>query len=229
MDRRESAPEESGFLKDLKAEEVEYDDKVDYRGKTYRVPYRMIREVVFSNLDQSELQDMEHSARLQYRLLLLDSVIKAKVEFVKNRITITYNPPESKNRKEKINRQQLAEFLAKEGVYVDPAHAAERDVNYFEEIYRNQFEPATIREHAPYGYSLDEWRSMKPGWEKKRDESLKEKYSKFQKWQDAYLESHPDLAKEYGGATEPKDPSAAGRSRGKRAANGDNEHWFHGI
>ena len=70
MDRRENAPEESGFLKDLKTDEVEYDDKVDYKGKTYRVPYKMIKEVVFSNLDQTELQDFEHSARLQYRLLL---------------------------------------------------------------------------------------------------------------------------------------------------------------
>jgi len=227
MDRRESAPEESGFLKDLKTEEIEYDDKVEYKGKTYRVPYKMIKEVVFSNLDQSELGDMEHSARLQYRLLLLDSVLKAKVEFIRNRITITYNPTDSGNRKEKISQQQLVDFLAKEGVYVDPAHVAERDVNYFEDIYKYQFEPETIREHAPYGYSLKEWRSMKPAWEKKRDETIKEKYSKFQEWQDNYLDSHPDLAKEYGVVTKPKDSSIMERIRGKKG--GDKGFWFHGV
>jgi len=200
---------------------------VEYKGKTYRVPYKMIKEVVFSNLDQTELQDLEHSARLQYRLLLLDSVIKAKVEFVRNRITITYNPAESGNRKEKISQHQLADFLAKEGVYVDSANIAERDVNYFEEIYRYQFEPNTIREHAPYGYSLQEWKKMKPAWEKKRDETIKEKYSKFQNWQNAYLESHPDLAKEYG--VVPTDPSATDKARGKREKTDDKEHWFHGI
>lgn len=228
MDRRENAPEESGFLKDLKTEEIEYDDKVDYKGKTYRVPYRMIKEVVFSNLDQAELQDFEHSARLQYRLLLMDSVLKAKVEFVKNRITVTYNPLESKNRKDKISRQQLADFLAKEGVYVDPEHTTERDVNYFDEIYRYQFEPETIREHAPYGYSLEEWKGMKPAWEKKRDETIKEKYDKFQNWQNTYLESHPDLAKEYG-YVQSKDPSIIDKVRGRKEKTNDKEHWFHGI
>ena len=74
-------------------------------------------------------------------------------------------------------QHQLADFLAKEGVYVDPRNITERDVNYFEEIYRYQFEPKTIREHAPYGYSLQEWKGMKPAWEKKRDETIKEKYT----------------------------------------------------
>ena len=136
MDRRDSAPEESAFLKDLKAEDAEYDDKVEYNGKTFRVPYRMIKEVVFSDLSRDELKDIEHSARLQYRLLLMDSVLKAKVEFNWNRITITYNPLEAKNRKEKTSRQQLIDFLAKEGINVKTSHTKERDLDYFEEIYK---------------------------------------------------------------------------------------------
>ncbi len=230
MDRRENAPEESGFIKDLKTKEVEYDDKVEYKGKTYRVPYKMIKEVVFSNLDPEELKDIEHSARLQYRLLLLDSVVRAKVEFIWKKITVTYNPPEANNRKEKISQHQLVEFLAKEGVNVSPAHVAERDLDYFEEIYKYQFEPATIREHAPYGYSREEWKKMKPEWEKKQKEMIESKYSKFRNWQNTYLETHPDLAKEYNYLPAPKKQSLIDRIKGK-GKKGDKEKgfWFHGF
>ena len=228
MDRRENAPEENGFLKDLKTEEIDYDDKVEYNGKTYRVPYKMIKEVVFANLNPQELQDIEHAARLQYRLLLLDSVLKAKVEFIRNKIIITYNPPEAKNRKDKVSQQQLAEFLAKEGVNVNPSHISERDVDYFEEIYKYQFEPATIREHAPYGYTREEWKRMKPEWEKKQKEAIAAKYDKFKNWQNTYLETHTDLAKEYGYTPEPKKLSIMDRIKGKR---NDKEKgfWFHGV
>ena len=230
MDRRESAPEESGFLKDLKTEELEYDDKVEYKGKTYRVPYKMIKEVIFSNLNPQELKDIEHSARLQYRLLLLDSVVRAKVEFTWKKITITYNPPESTNRKEKISQQELAQFLANEGVNVNPASIAERPVDYFEEIYKYQFEPATIREHAPYGYSKEEWKTMKPEWEKKQREMIDAKYQKFKNFQNSYLDTHPELAKEYNYTPAPKKLSIMDRIMGKgRKGEKDKGFWFHGI
>ncbi len=197
MDRRQTAPEESGFLKDLKdQEEADYDDQVVYKGKTYRVPYKMVKEVTITGVSKEELRDIEHSARLQYRLLLLDSVLKAKIEFIRARIIITYNPKESPNRKDKISQEELIAFLAKEGVHIDPAKAVSRDVDYFEEIYKYQFEPATIREHAPYGYTLEEWKTkLKPEWEKMQAESKIKKYENFKKFQENYLETHPQLAK----------------------------------
>lgn len=234
MDRRENAPEESGFVKDLKAEaEADYDDKVEYNGKVYRVPYRMVKEVVFSGIPSQELKDMEHSARLQYRLLLLDSVLKAKVEFIRGRITITYNPEGAANRKEKISLSQLKEFLEKEGVRASGHESSERDVDYFEEIYKYQFEPATIREHAPYGYTMQEWKRMKPEWEAKQKAAIEAKYTKFKAWQETYLESHEELAKQYGHtAPAPKKLSIADRLMGKGkkgAKTKEKGFWFHGV
>ncbi len=231
MDRRESRPEESGFLKDLKSEEVEYDDKVEYQGKMYRVPYTMVKEVVFSNLNPVELGSIEYSARLQYRLLLMDSVLKAKVEFIRNRITVTYNPPEAKNRKDKISTEQLIAFLAKEGVNVNGSSISERDVDYFEEIYKYQFEPASIREHAPYGYTIQEWKRMKPEYQKKLEEANAAKQEKFKNWQDGYLEQHPDVAKEYGYVSnEEKPTSLLGKLMGKgKKKEKEKGFWFHGV
>jgi len=230
MDRRENAPTESGFLKDLKTEDIEYDDKVVYKGKSYRVPYKMIKEVTFTNLNPAQLRSIEYSARLQYRLLLLDSVLRAKIEFIRNKMTITYNPIESKNRKDKISREQLIEFLAKEGVTVNMQSISERDVDYFQEIYRYQFEPATIREHAPYGYTIQEWKKMKPEYEKKMKEQIAAKYNKFRKWQDNYLEAHPDLAKQYNYVPKPKKVSIVERIMGKgKKGEKDKGFWFHGV
>lgn len=231
MDRRESAPEESGFLKDLKSEDVEYDDKVEYQGKMYRVPYKIVKEAVFSNLNPVELGSIEYSARLQYRLLLMDSVLKAKVEFIRNRITVTYNPLESPNRKEKISRQQLIEFLAKEGVTINPSSISERDVDYFEEIYKYQFEPETIREHAPYGYTIQEWKSMKPEYQAKLGLANAAKLDKFRQWQDSYLGQHPDVAKQYGYVPkEEKKPSLTDRIMGRgKKKDKEKGFWFHGV
>src|SRR5271155_4685102 len=103
MDRRENAPHETAYQQDLKKQEVAatYDDMVVENGKSFRVPYKMVRQVYFSNIKKEELIDLEHAARLQYRLLLMDSVIKAKVEFAKLKIWIVFNPKEANNRKEK--------------------------------------------------------------------------------------------------------------------------------
>ena len=229
MDRRESTPQESGFLKDLKSEEVEYDDKVEYLGKTYRVPYKMIKEVVFSNLNNNELSSIGYSARLQYRLLLMDAVLKAKVEFIRNRITVTYNPMEATNRKEKVSREQLIAFLSKEGVNVNRQSIAERDVDYFEEIYKYQFEPASIREHAPYGYTIQEWKRMKPEYLKKQAEVESNKRGKFKEWQDSYLDGHPDVAKEYGYTPKEKKVSLLDKVLGRGKSKGDKGYWFHGA
>ncbi len=233
MDRRESAPEESGFLKDLKTEEVqqEFNDQVQYNGKMYRVPYKMVKEVIFTNVNKDQLKDIEHSARLQYRLLLLDSVIKAKIEFISGKIIITYNPKESPNRKEKTSQQELVAFLAKEGVNIDQSSISEREVDYFEEIYKPQFEPATIREHAPYGYSKEEWKKIKPDWEKSLADGKVRKRNEFLSFQENYLETHPELAKEYGYVPKPKKLSLIDRILGKKDKKEKNEkgYWFHGA
>ncbi len=230
MDRRQNVPEESGFLKDLKEEqEAEYNDQVSYNGKTYRVPYKIVKEVIFSELSKEELRDIEHSARLQYRLLLLDSILKAKVEFIRGRITITYNPKESTNRKEKISTDELISFLAKEGVNTDPSKATQRDVDYFEEIYKYQFEPATIREHAPYGHTLKEWKLLKPRWNKVLAESKVQKEAQFKAFQENYLEANPDLAKEYGYVPRPKKATIIERIFGNREKKKEKGFWFHGA
>ena len=229
MDRRDNEPSENGFLKDLKAEEKEYNDKVEYNGKVYRVPYRMIREVVFSNVSSDELKSIENSARIQYRLLLMDAVLKAKVEFVKNRITITYNPEDAQNRKEKTSRHQLADFLAKEGVSVNEENTQERVVDYFEEIYKPQFEPATIREHAPYGYSREEWKKLKPEWQDNQEKLIKAKFEKFRAFQENYLDAHPELAREHGHVKKPKKHSLIDRLKGKGKDDKEKGFWFHGA
>ncbi len=234
MDRRSNAPEESGFLKDLKAEEHEedYDDQVMINGKSYRIPYKMVKEVTFSDLNPYDLKDIPYSARLQYRLLLLDSVLKAKVEFVRNRIIITYNPRESKNRKEKTSREELMQFLSKEGVTANAAAISERDVDYVEEIYKYQFEPASIREHAPYGYTRDEWKSMKPEWEKRQKEAVAAKYDKFRRFQDSFLEQHPDLANmgvKRNFSDSQQKTSLLGKMLGKGKNDKDKGFWFHGV
>lgn len=224
MDRRNNIPEESGYAKNL-TQVQEYDDKIVYKGKTYRVPYKVVREAVIT-VSKESMQDLEHAARLQYRLMLLDSVIKAKVEFVKGLITIVYNPKDSPNIKEKASIGELIEFISKEGV-IPEGRFTERPVDYFEEIYKRQFEPAQIREHPPYGYTLKEWKSLKPGWEKLLNEKNASKHYNFKKFQEKYLEEHPALAAEYHPAAKPKKPSILKRIFGS----GDKEKgfWFHGL
>ena len=93
MDRRDIR-EESGFAKDLKntGKEEYIDYTVTENGKSYRIPYKMVREMIITNVDKQELKDIPHSARIQYRLLLLDAILKAKIEFIRGKVTITYNP-----------------------------------------------------------------------------------------------------------------------------------------
>ena len=236
MDRRGNVPHESAFIKDLKADSALHDETVEFEGKSFRIPFRFLKEIVFSDIDQAELKDIEHSARLQYRLLLLDPVLRAKVEFTKRRITVTYNPPEATNRKEKISKAKIIEFLAKEGVKVDEKEVSERAVDYFEEIYKAQFKPAVIREHAPYGYTLDEWKSMKPAWEKKQQTAVKAKYKKFKEWQDSYLAQHEELAKEFGYVAKASEADSEESKKegtekeGKERKNeGEKGFWFYGM
>ncbi len=116
-------------------------------------------------------------------------------------------------------------------MHVDRSTIAERDVDYFEEIYKPQFEPATIREHAPYGYTLEEWRKIKPEWIKEMQKSKTEKWNKFRQFQDSYLEKYPELWSEYGFAPKEKKPSLMDRILGRKVKKEEKEKgfWFHGV
>lgn len=228
MDHREHANNANGFMKDIEANE-DFNDMITENGKTFRVPYRMVKEVVFKNVKKEEMKDMEHSARLQYRLLLMDPVLKAKVEFNRQRITIVYNPVGADNRKEKISERELIEFIAKEGVHVERGSMEERDVDYYNEIYRYQFEPDSIREHPPYGYTREQWRQMKPSWEKMRDAAESAKIEKFHEWQEGFIEKHPEMHKEYGFVPKKRKMTIMERLFGRKKEDKDKGFWFHGA
>lgn len=186
-------------LEKLKNSKINDDSKnyIEEEGKKFRLPYRMIKLVEFSNINKQELIDQEHSARLQYRLLLLDPVVKAFVEFTKSKITIIYNHETAENIREKVSRAELIKFLEKEGVHIDPKSITERDYDYFKEFYSYAFDPKPIRDHPPYGYTVKQWAKMKPKWEEKRKEGDKKKYEHFKEYQESYEKLHPEI---YGAA-----------------------------
>ena len=235
MDKRGDA-ETHTYKQELekeKADSKEYQEYVDENGARYRVPYHMVKEIIFTGIKKEDLIDTEHSARLQYRLMLKDSILFAKVEFVARKIRVTYNPDTSDNRKEKISLQQLVDFLAKEGVHVDAQQAQQRDVDYYNEIYKYQYSPPSVREHPPYGYTLEEWRNgMKAEYETHKSEYDKAKLDKYHAFQNEYAQEHPELAAELGIKIETKkeDDSLLGRALKKKKEEKDEKgFWFHGV
>ena len=168
---------------------------IEENGKRYPIPYKTLKLVEFSNLDKTELIDQEHSARLQYRLLLLDAVIKAYVEFQNAKITIIYNPLEADNIKEKINLDELIKFLDGEGIKINKEYLKERDYDYYKEFYLYTFNPKTVRESTPYGTTLEQWRKEKPKWEKKLQKVSEKKLNDFYEYQKKYEKLHPEVYK----------------------------------
>jgi hypothetical protein len=136
---------------------------IEENGIKFRMPYTIIKKLTFKNLDQKELIDIPHVARLQYRLLLFDAIIKAKADYHKRFIRIIYNPPYADNIKEKISRAKLIEFLASEGVHVSeaPENVEEEDYDYQKELYNYAYFPPSIREAPPYGWTREEWKKEK--------------------------------------------------------------------
>ncbi len=227
MDRREGVAEKGGYLKDLEESKNEptYDDMMtEEDGSAYRVPYRKVREAVFAGISKADLIDMPHAARLQYRLMLMESVLRAKVEFAKGIITIVYNPAGAANRKEKISLAELMDSLSKEGVRADPKNVREREFDYYEEIYKTQFNPKEIRDHPPYGVSREQWQKMKPEWEGKVMQYNKGKLENFHEWQNEYAAEHPEI---FGGQGAGKG-STSGISAKKKKSQ-DKGFWFHGA
>ncbi|MEM3838991.1 MAG: hypothetical protein QXF01_00205 [Candidatus Micrarchaeaceae archaeon] len=235
MDRRETGPHESAYQRDLKMQEElgesNYSDKVIENGKAYRVPYSIVKQVEFSNLKREELIDIEHAARLQYRLLLNDAILKAKVEFSKLKITIVYNPTEAKNIKEKISLEGIIDFLAGEGVHVDQNSIAVSDFDYYKNMYAYQFDPPSIREHPPYTYTMEQWKKIKAKYEENVRKSETKKLEKFHEWQNAYSAEHPEMglgAIETAGSKKSFLGKVFG-SKKKKANKQEKGFWFHGV
>lgn len=160
-------------------------------GRKYRMPYTAVRKATFSNLSRTELVDVPHSARLQYRLMLLAAVIKAVVDFDNAQITIIYNPSNADNASEKTTFDGLVKMLSKEGVHAGKSDTG--DYDYYKEFYTSSHNPETIKESPPYGYTANEWSAMKSRWQKKMAESAARKMEKFRRWQEAYLNSKPNI------------------------------------
>ncbi len=230
MDHREDQVE-NAYAKELAQKEgTQHEDYVTIDGKKYRVPYTIIREVTFENVKKEEMQDPEHAARLQYRLMLLEPVVKAKVEYNKQRITIVYNPDSAKNRMEKISISGLISFFEKEGVHLKDNPRSERDFDYVNEMYEYQFNPKSIREHPPYGYTSEEWKSMKQEYIDKMNAAREKNTAKFKEWQENYAEGHTDVLADKL-SKEPKKLTLKEKMFGKKSKKRENEKqfWFHGA
>jgi hypothetical protein len=203
MDRTDKQPQMSEYQKDLldtasldtASIENQY---IEEHGNKFRVPYRIVRQAVFSKVKQAELIDLEHAARLQYRLMLNDAILKARVHYARGTITVIYNPQSAQNLREKIGLEGLVALLTGEGVHVDAANTVDSEYDYYKNFYSYAFNPPAVREHPPYGYTIEEWRKMKPDWERKTAKGNKSKQDKFTEFQEKYIAQHPELAKELG-------------------------------
>ncbi|MGC8479369.1 MAG: hypothetical protein ACP5M9_01735 [Candidatus Micrarchaeia archaeon] len=229
MDHRE-INDVNAYEKDLKNSDV-YDEYVTIDGKQFRIPYKMVKEVTFSDVKKEELISIENSGRLQYRFMLLEPVLRAKVEFTKGKITVVYNPLTARNRKEKMSREDIIAFLAKEGVNVSNCPVSERDFDYFVEMYSYQFDPPSIRERPPYGYTAAEWQLMKDDYNKKMNIAKQKTRSKFEEWQNSYAEEHPDVLGEHIKTQTPKKQTLISKIFGKKNGKKKNDKgfWFHGV
>ncbi len=229
MDHRETNGVNE-YEKDLKNEDI-YDEYVTIDGKQFRIPYKMVKEVIISDVKKEELISIEHAGRLQYRFMLLEPVLRAKVEFTKGKITVVYNPTTARNRKEKMNLEDITKFLSNEGVHVATCPKTERDFDYFVEMYSYQFDPPSIRERPPYGYTAAEWRLMKNEYNSKMQLAKQKTRSKFAEWQSSYAEQHPDVLGEYITEKPPEKLTLTKKIFGKKKGGkkDDKGFWFHGV
>jgi hypothetical protein len=240
MDRRDNQ-EQNLYAKELKNEKAEeYDTSRDYiaeaDGKKYHVPYHIIKEVTFNNVSHQDLVSMEYAARLQYRIMLLEPVIKARVEYVKNRIIVIYNPTGADNMKDKMSLDELIAFFEKEGIHIEKSAITERDYDYYKEFYTYAHNPERIRERPPYGYTMEEWKKIKPEWEKKMAQADFEKPIKQAEWQAEYAAQYPEVfGKDAPAQAQFKfqkegKPSLIHKILGKKGAKGKEKgFWFHGV
>lgn len=226
MDKNNPIIKKSAYQEDLQrtATLTEQEINSQYiieKGNRIRVPYRMVKQVIFTNVKQSgEFSDPEHAARLQYRLLLNDAILKARVHYIRNKILIIYNPKDAGNLKDKIDLDGIKAFLKEQKVEIDENSISDEPYDYYKDFYTYAFDSPSIREHPPYGYTLKEWKKMKPDWEKKIKEYTKKKELTQEKFRQDYLIEHPELAKELG--IEIKDSE-------KKPKKSERGFWFHGM
>ncbi len=218
-----------------KQADADFDQYVEEDGKKYRLPYRIIRKAVFSNVSRKELIDIPHAARLQYRLMLLDPILKARVDFARGRIIVLYNPKTAKNNKEKMNLDDLLEVLSAQGIHPEKSSIEDTDYDYYHDFYSYAYQPSRIREHPPYAYTDEEWKGMKQEWEANMKEGERKKLEKFHAYQNQYLIEHPDMAgKIVEGWKPPQGPqnkSLIKKLLGtkKKGSKDDKGFWFHGV
>src|ERR1700719_2137966 len=122
-------------VKEQEQKNPDYDEYVVEDGKRFRVPYKIVKEVIFTNLKKEELIDIPHASRLQYRLMLLDPIIKARVDFTKLKISVIYNPSSAENIRAKMSFDELIEVLSKQGIHPDPKSTVETDYDYYKNFY----------------------------------------------------------------------------------------------
>jgi hypothetical protein len=221
MDRRSGQPQQNAYVKDLQSETDERElerEWVTIDGERYRLPYKMIKQVAFTGISKEELTDKEHAARLQYRLMLKDAVIKAVVDYHRSRIIVIYNPKGADNHKEKTDVDEIIDFLKSEGVHVHKNNMLLEDYDYYARFYLYGHNPVRIRERAPYGWTLQKWREMKPEWE--------EKIEKFHSWQEQYMNEMNGIE---GEGTKEKRRSIVGRILKGKEKGESKGFWFHGV
>ncbi|MGC8662386.1 MAG: hypothetical protein ACP5RT_01210 [Candidatus Micrarchaeia archaeon] len=117
------------------------------------IPYDKIRHVII-NVKKEELVDIPHSARLQYRLLTNDAIIKAKVNYQKGTIEIYYNPEEKENKSQlkKISLNKILEILEENNVHAKADDAKGEVVDYKETLFKEAYNPKEIKHIKPYGW-----------------------------------------------------------------------------
>ncbi len=243
MDRREEMQNERNlYQKELEQQEnqdIDFSKQyIEENGSKFRVPYRDVKMIRFSDVSQVEMRDMEHAARLQYRLMLQDAVLKATVNFSRKTITVIFNPKSADNLKEKTGVEEIVAFLAKEGVHVSRAGAEEQDYDYISNFYNYAFNPKSIKEHPPNGYTKEEWARIKPEWEENARKSAQEKREKWRKFQENY-DKHVEEIKNPEAAEARKREEEAMKNRsildrilgrqGKKEEGKGQGFWFHGI
>ncbi|MGC8709997.1 MAG: hypothetical protein ACP5RF_00045 [Candidatus Micrarchaeia archaeon] len=115
------------------------------------IPYKKIVHAVIS-VDKKGLVDVPHAARLQYRLLLNDAIIKAKVSFAKGSIELYYNKKGAENELPKISLDGIIALLKENGVEPKENGIKEEEVEYKDTLYNYAFEPKEIKKAKPYGW-----------------------------------------------------------------------------
>lgn len=204
MDKNNPVIKKSAYQEDLQRTAALTKEQIDSQyllenGNKIRVPYRMVKQVIFTNVEhKGEFSDPEHAARLQYRLLLNDAILKARVHYIRNKILIIYNPEHADNLKDKISLEGIRTLLKEQKVEIDENSISDEPYDYYKDFYTYAFASPSIREHPPYGYTIQEWKKMKPEWNEKVKKYKKKKDLAQEKFRNEYLIDHPELAKELG-------------------------------